>query len=147
MTEHIQAKLSMWAMLLPLLWVTAFGVVGAGADTLWYDEFWSLFIVQAAGGRSWWDYAQTAAYYLHENPADVTITPLRPWDTPQDYTTQLTGQTQDRPRLFYVVDTSQPTHKGAAFTEHLPSSYRDCGPISAPAPLTIRLYERTCQTE
>jgi len=72
-------------------------------------------IVLAAGSRSWWDYARAQTYYLHELPAHLTVTPLRPYPSFAVYAQQFDEQLPNGGRVLAVRDTSQAANVQADF--------------------------------
>jgi mannosyltransferase len=101
-----------------------------------------LILVQAAGGRSWWDYAQISQFYLKDNPANVTITPLRSWETIEDYQQQLIEQIGEAERIFHVIDVSQPANQLEAVALSLPDGFSACGSLPDLQSLRIEVYAR-----
>jgi len=102
-----------------------------------------LIVVQAAGGRSWWDYAQIAGYYTVELPAAVTLTPLRPYEDEAAFRAQWENeQYHDEARIFSVYDKTQSANSLSLFEDVLGERFVFCGVVADTATVHIDLFAR-----
>lgn len=100
-------------------------------------------LVQAAGTRSWWDYAQTATYYSGLLPDMLTVVPLRPYADATEYAALLNEQIDGRERLLYLYDSSQPADR-ERFYAALPPSYRVCAPQQTAGMMVLEIFAQAC---
>ena len=110
-----------------------------------------LIVVQTAENRTWWDYAQVAAFYTYDIPARVTLTPLRPYESDVVFREQWQDeQFNGQQRIFSVWDKTQSANTLARFESILQETHVLCHTLVDTATLHIDMYaadESLCDVE
>ncbi|MEO0565397.1 MAG: hypothetical protein AAF125_25040, partial [Chloroflexota bacterium] len=114
----------------------------AAATTTNADD---LLVIQAAGQRAWWDYAQISEFYLADIPSAITINPLRTPTNAEAFQEQVTEQLNDATRVVYIADATQPGQQADDFVAALIDRYTQCDQSTLPdRQVVVTIYARTC---